>query len=51
MIKTTKQLLFSVFEMKDMGEVKHVLGVKIIRNQSMKVLHLSYEAYINKILE
>ena len=30
MIQTTKQWLSSVFEMKDMGEARYILGVKII---------------------
>ena len=51
MIQTTKQWLSSVFEMKDMGEARYVLGVEIIRNRSKKLLGLSQEAYINKILE
>ena len=51
MIQTTKQWLSSVFEMKDMGEARYVLGVEITQNRSKKLLGLSQEAYINKILE
>jgi len=37
--------------MKDMGEARYVLGVEIIMNHSKKLLSLSQEAYINKVLE
>ena len=37
--------------MKDMGEAAHILGVKISRNRSKKLLSLSQEPYIKKILE
>jgi len=50
MIQTTKEWLSSVFEMKDMGEVRYVLGVEIIRNRSKKFLGLSQEACINKVV-
>ena len=51
MIQITKKWLSSVFEMKDMGEAGYVLGVDIVKNRSKKLLGLSQEAYINKILE
>jgi len=51
MIQTTKQWLSSVFEMKDMGEARYVLGVEITRNRSKKLLGLSQDACINKIFE
>jgi len=51
MIQTTKKWLSSIFEMKDMGEARYVLGVEIFRNRAKKLLDLSQEAYINKILE
>jgi len=41
MIQTTKQWLSSVFEMKDMGEARYVLGVEITWNRSKKLLGLS----------
>ena len=34
-----------------MGEARYLLGVEIFRNRSKKLLGLSQEAYINKILE
>ena len=41
MIITTKGWLSSNFEMKDMGEVDYILGVKILRDCSKKLLSLS----------
>ena len=34
-----------------MGEVRHVLGVEIIRNRPKKLLGMSQEVYIKKVLE
>ncbi|OMO52435.1 reverse transcriptase [Corchorus capsularis] len=51
MIVTTKKWLSSNFEMKDMGEANYVLGVKILRDRSKRLLGLSQETYIKKILE
>ena len=51
MIVATKEWLFSNFEMKDMGEVDYILGVKIFRDCSKKILGLSQQTYIKKVLE
>jgi len=51
MIEATKKWLSSVFKIKDMGEARYVLGVEIIRNHPKKLLGLSQEAYIKKVLE
>ena len=51
MINATKRWLSSVFEMKDMGEARYVLGVEILRDRSKKLLGLSQKAYIEKVLE
>jgi len=40
MINAIKQWLSSVFEMKDMGEAKYVLGVEIVRNRPKKLLDM-----------
>lgn len=37
--------------MKDMGEASYMLGVKIIRNCSRKLLGLSQHTYIKRVLE
>ena len=41
MIIATKGWLSSYFEMKDMGEADYILGVKILRDCSKKLLSLS----------
>ena len=51
MIDTTKKWLSSNFEMKGMGEASYVLGVKIIRDRAKRLLGLSQETYIKKMLE
>lgn len=51
MINTTKEWLSSVFEMKDLGEARYVLGVEIIRNRSKRLLGLSQKSYIGNVLE
>ena len=50
-INEIKGWLSSNFEMKDMGEATYILGVKISRDRSKKLLSVSQEPYINKILE
>ena len=37
--------------MKDMGEASYVLGVKILRDLSKRLLGLSQETYIKKMLK
>ena len=51
MIDTTKKWLSSNFEMKDMGEVSYILGVKIVRDRAKRLLGLSQETYIKRMLE
>ena len=50
-VNEIKGWLSSNFEMKDMGEAAYILGVKISRDRSKKLLSMSQEPYINKILE
>ncbi|KAK2970080.1 hypothetical protein RJ640_006553 [Escallonia rubra] len=40
-----------VAEDSDMGEANYVLGVKIVRDRSKRLLSLSQEAYIKKVIE
>ena len=51
MIDTAKKWLSSNFEMKNMGEASYVLGVKIIRDRAKRLLSLSQETYIKRMLE
>ena len=50
-LKDIKSWLSSNFEMKDMGNAVYILGVKISRDRSRRLLSLSQETYINKVLE
>ena len=50
-VRAIKEWLSSNFEMKDMGEVDYILGVKKHRDCSKKLLTFSQESYIRKILE
>ena len=51
MIQATKKWLSSVFKIKDMGQYRYVQGVDISKNRCKKLLGLSQEAYINKIIK
>ena len=51
MINAIKEWLSFVFEMKDLGEASYILGVKISRDHLMRLLSLSQETYLHKILE
>ena len=46
-----KRWLSTHFDMQDMGEANYILGVKIKRDRSKKILALSQENYIQKILK
>ena len=46
-ITELKGWLSSKFEMKDMGEVAYILGVKISRDRSKKLVSLSQEQLIS----
>src|SRR5215469_2009872 len=50
-MNTIKSWLSLNFEMKDFGETEFILGVRIQRDRSKKLIVLSQEAYIEKILE
>ena len=50
-VKTIKEWLSSTFEMKNMGETSYILGVKIQRNRSKRLMCLSQEHYIQNLLE
>ena len=47
----TKQLLFSHFDMKDLGEASYVLVIQILRNGPSGILRLSQQTYIEHILK
>ena len=47
----TKQLLFSHFDMKDLGEAFYVLGIQILRDRPSGIMSLSQQTYIESILK
>ena len=51
LINAARDWLSSNFDMKDMGEVNYILGVRIVHNRSKRFLGLSQDAYIQRILE
>ena len=51
MLLKTKQLLFSHFDMKDLGEASYVLGIQILRDRPIVILRLSQQIYIERILK
>ena len=50
-IEALKQLLNSEFDMKDLGPVKKILGMEIIRNRRNGTMILSQSKYLEKLLE
>ncbi|PKI66080.1 hypothetical protein CRG98_013526 [Punica granatum] len=51
MLVEAKEWLLVNFEMKDVGEEDYVLGIKILMDRSKRLLGMSRENYIKKILE
>ena len=48
---TIKEWLSFNFQMKDMGEASYILGVKIHWNRLKRLLTLSQDQYIHRVLE
>jgi len=51
LLSSVKGWLKNHFQMKDLGEAQRILGVRIYRDRSRRMLSLSQESYIDKILE
>ena len=51
LLHEVKQFLSKKFDMKNMGEVSYVVGIKIHRDKARCVLGLAQETYLNKVLE
>ena len=49
-LENVKSWLGNCFSMKDLGEVAYILGIKIYRDRSRKLIGLSQSTYINKVL-
>ena len=43
-------MLGNYFSMKDLGEAAYILGIKIYRDRSRKLISLSQSTYIDKVL-
>jgi hypothetical protein len=51
MLNSVKEYLNSKFSMKDMGEATYLLGIKIYRDRSKRLLALSQSTYLDKVLK
>ncbi|THG28111.1 Ty1/Copia family ribonuclease HI, partial [Naasia lichenicola] len=51
LLSSVKAWLKNHFQMKDLGEAQRILGIRIYRDRSRRMLSLSQESYIDKILE
>ncbi|GJU46192.1 retrotransposon protein, putative, ty1-copia subclass [Tanacetum coccineum] len=51
MLQDVKSWLGKCFAMKDLGEAAYILGIKIYRDRSRRLIGLSQNAYIDKILK
>ena len=50
-MRNVKSSLESVFSMKDLGEASYILGIKIYRDRSKRLIGLSQDTYLDKILK
>ena len=50
MLSSVKEWLSSRFDMKDLNEVAHILGIKLMRDLKQRMLGLSQPLYIDTIL-
>ncbi|KAJ9551099.1 hypothetical protein OSB04_015144 [Centaurea solstitialis] len=50
-LQNVKSWLSKCFQMKDLGEAAFILGIKIYRNRSKRLIGLSQSTYIDKILK
>ena len=51
LLNSVKEYLNSKFSMKGLGEAAYVLGIKIYRDRSRRLLALSQSTYLDKILK
>ena len=51
MLQETNDSLERCFQMKDLGEMAFILGIKIYRDRSRRLIGLSQSAYLDKILK
>ena len=51
LLQEVKEWLSSKFFMKDLGEAAYILGIKIYRDRSKRLLGLFQSTYIDKVLK
>ena len=51
MLESVKDSLKNSFSMKDLGEAAYILGIKIYRDRSRRIIGLSQSAYIDMVLK
>ncbi|KAL0408382.1 UNVERIFIED_CONTAM: Retrovirus-related Pol polyprotein from transposon RE2 [Sesamum radiatum] len=51
MLGDTKAWLSTQFSMKDLGEASYILGIKIIRDRSKRMLGMTQTSYVEKVLK
>ena len=49
-LSSVKVWLSKQFDMKDLGEASHILGIKLLRDRQKRMLGLSQSTYIDQIL-
>ena len=49
-LQNIKSWLRNCFSMKDLGEAAYILGIKIYRDRSKRLISLSQSTYIDKVL-
>ncbi|MCO5603780.1 hypothetical protein L7F22_057932 [Adiantum nelumboides] len=50
-VDALKGKLSDTFDMKDLGNASHILGMRIIRDKSQGLLYLSQQTYVEKVLK
>jgi len=51
MLFSVKEWLARHFQMKDLGQAERILGIRIYRDRSKRILALSQESYFDNVLE
>jgi hypothetical protein len=51
MLQSVKTSLNNTFSMKDLGKATYILGIKIYRDRSKRLIGLSQDTYIDKVLK
>src|SRR3954462_385099 len=51
LLNSVKSYLNSKFSMKDLGEASYILGIKIYRDRSKRLIGLSQSTYLDKVLK